>query len=125
MVPALLFAYGTLAPEDAASAGRGGWVADRVRGWLYDLGRYPALCNCGDPQANWVDGYVRSIGHDELTRRLDPYEGVDEGLYRRVTAETEGGRLVWVYEYARPLPAGVQGPLCRWERPQRSRPGDQ
>ena len=48
MVPTLLFAYGTLAPEGPASAVRDGWVADRVRGRLYDLGPYPALFDCGD-----------------------------------------------------------------------------
>jgi gamma-glutamylcyclotransferase (GGCT)/AIG2-like uncharacterized protein YtfP len=125
MMPTLLFAYGTLAPEDPESAVRAGWVADRVRGRLYDLGLYPALCDCGDPTANWVEGYVRPVQPDELTRRFDPYEGVDEGLYQRVTATTESGRLVWVYVYARPLPPSAHGPLHRWERPRRFRPGDQ
>ncbi len=117
MLPTLLFAYGTLAPDDPASAVDGGWVADRVRGRLYDLGPYPALFDCGDAHANWVEGYVRSVGSDELTERLDPYEGVDEGLYRRVTAKTEAGRLVWVYVYSRPLPPGARGPLTCWARP--------
>jgi gamma-glutamylcyclotransferase (GGCT)/AIG2-like uncharacterized protein YtfP len=116
MVPTLLFAYGTLAPESLESAVRDGWVPDRVRGRLYDLGPYPALFDCGDVTASWVDGYVRSVEADELIRRLDPYEAVDEGLYRRVTATTEAGRLVWVYVYARALPPGARGPLARWER---------
>jgi gamma-glutamylcyclotransferase (GGCT)/AIG2-like uncharacterized protein YtfP len=126
MAPTLLFAYGTLAPEDPESALRDGWVADRVRGRLYDLGPYPALCDCGDRTANWVEGYVRPVETDELTQRFDPYEGVDEGLYRRVTATTEAARLVWVYEYARPLPPSAQGPLTRWVRLRLRRfsPGD-
>jgi gamma-glutamylcyclotransferase (GGCT)/AIG2-like uncharacterized protein YtfP len=117
MVPTLLFAYGTLAPEDPDKRVCDGWVADRVRGRLYDLGPYPALVDCNDLQANWVDGYVRSVDPGELSERLDPYEGVDEGLYRRVAATTEGGRFVWVYVYARPLPPNARGPLIRWERP--------
>jgi gamma-glutamylcyclotransferase (GGCT)/AIG2-like uncharacterized protein YtfP len=117
MVPTLLFAYGTLAPGGPVGGVRDGWVADRVRGRLYDLGPYPALFDCGDVEANWVEGYVRSVDPNELSERLDPYEGVDEGLYRRVAATTEAGRLVWVYVYARPLPPSARGPLARWERP--------
>jgi gamma-glutamylcyclotransferase (GGCT)/AIG2-like uncharacterized protein YtfP len=124
MAPTLLFAYGTLAPTSPASAAEGGWIADRVRGRLYDLGPYPALLDCGDPTSSWVEGYVRPAEIDELSGRLDSYEGVDEGLYRRVTAMTEAGRRVWVYVYARPLPAQARGPLSRWERPRPCRPGD-
>jgi gamma-glutamylcyclotransferase (GGCT)/AIG2-like uncharacterized protein YtfP len=117
MVPTLLFAYGTLAPAGPASEARDGWVADRVRGRLFDLGPYPALIDCGDSDAGWVEGYVRPVDCDELIGRLDPYEGVDEGLYHRVVATTEAGRRVWVYVYARPLPGGARGPLARWRRP--------
>src|SRR3954465_4849743 len=106
MVPTDLFAYGTLAPMEPDGMAPDGWVADRVRGRLYDLGPYPALIECGIAEADWVEGYVRSVGIDELVGRLDPYEGVGEGLYRRVAATTEVGRRVWVYVYARPLPAG-------------------
>src|SRR5438105_1423547 len=115
MVPTLLFAYGTLGPTDPGGAARDGWVADRLRGRLYDLGLYPALFDCGASEAGWVEGHVRPVGADELTGRLDSYEGVDEGLYRRVAATTETGRLVWVYVYARPLPPGARGPLARWQ----------
>jgi gamma-glutamylcyclotransferase (GGCT)/AIG2-like uncharacterized protein YtfP len=117
-MPTLLFAYGTLAPEGPDSAARGGWVADRVRGRLYDLGPYPALIDCGNAQAGWVEGYARPVDPIELTGQLDPYEGVDEGLYRRMAATTEAGRSVWVYVYARPLPPGVRGPLARWRPPE-------
>jgi gamma-glutamylcyclotransferase (GGCT)/AIG2-like uncharacterized protein YtfP len=117
MVPTLLFAYGTLAPAGTDLAVRDGWVADRVRGRLYDLGPYPALIDCGAADAPWVEGFVRAVTAAELGGRLDPYEGVDEGLYRRVPATTEAGRLVWVYVYAQPLPPGARGPLPRWERP--------
>src|SRR6185437_10156830 len=121
MVPMLLFAYGTLAPDGPEAAARDGWVADRVRGRLFDLGPYPALVIEGDPEEGWVAGYVRTVDRDELIGRLDPYEGVDEGLYRRLAATTEAGRRAWVYVYARPLPPGARGPLDRWERPRRVR----
>jgi indolepyruvate decarboxylase len=121
MDPSLLFAYGTLAPSDPEEATRGGWVADRVRGRLFDLGPYPALVDLDDPAAGWVEGRVRPVGLDELVGALDPYEGVDEGLYRRERATTEAGRLVWVYVYARPLPRGARGPIARWGRPRTPR----
>ena len=88
--PTCLFAYGTLAPDGPEAAARGGWTADRVRGRLYDLGPYPALVDCDEPGAGWVEGYVRSIDTGELLRRLDAYEGVEEGLYRRVAVTTRG-----------------------------------
>src|SRR4051812_14226585 len=104
MTPTLLFAYGTLAPDGLEAAARGGWVADSVRGRLFDLGPYPALVDLDDPAAGWVQGYVRGVTPAELAGRLDAYEGVDDGLYRRVAATTRGGRRAWVYVYARPLP---------------------
>jgi gamma-glutamylcyclotransferase (GGCT)/AIG2-like uncharacterized protein YtfP len=116
-MPELLFAYGTLMPDDPGTAAREGWVADGVRGRLFDLGPYPALIDCDDPTAGWVEGYVRSADPGELNGRLDAYEGVDEGLYRRVVTTTRAGRQVWVYVYARPIPASAPGPLTRWRRP--------
>ena len=115
----LLFAYGTLAPDGPESAGRGGWVPDMLRGRLFDLGPYPALVDADDPEAGWVAGHVREADPAELAGNLDRYEGVDVGLYRRVRATTLGGRLVWVYVYARPLPSHARGPIDRWERPRR------
>src|SRR3954471_21925532 len=119
MEPTLLFAYGTLAPDGPDAAARDGWFADRVRGRLFDLGPYPALIEGEGEGTGWVVGYVRAVGLDELIRYLDPYEGVSQGLYRRVAATTEAGRQVWVYVYARPLPPGARGPMARWERPRR------
>lgn len=116
MTPRHLFAYGTLRPRDPATA-LGGWSADAVRGRLFDLGPYPALVDLDAPGAGWVEGFVRFVESGELIARLDPYEGVDEGLYRRVAATTRGGRRVWVYTYARPLPRGACGPLTRWDGP--------
>jgi gamma-glutamylcyclotransferase (GGCT)/AIG2-like uncharacterized protein YtfP len=115
--PSLLFAYGTLAPDGPEAVAQGGWVADRVRGRLYDLGPYPALIDCDDPSSGWVEGYVRAVDTGELSGRLDAYEGVDEGLYRRVAVTTQASREVWVYVYARPLPPTARGPLARWDGP--------
>jgi gamma-glutamylcyclotransferase (GGCT)/AIG2-like uncharacterized protein YtfP len=122
MMPTLLFAYGTLAPEGPEQASRDGWEADAVRGRLFDLGPYPALVDQGDPDGGWVEGYVRPVDPAELIEHLDPYEGVDEGLYRRVAAETRGGRRAWVYVYARPLPPTARGPLSRWDGPRAPSP---
>lgn len=116
MTPSLLFAYGTLAPSSPRKMADGAWVADAVRGRLYDLGPYPALVDHDDQEAGWVEGFVRTVDPIELKAALDPYEGVDEGLYQRVAATTRGGRSVWLYVYARPLPPQAHGPLTRWKR---------
>ncbi len=68
MEPSLLFVYGTLMPTSEGEAVRGGWVADRVRGRLYDLGPYPGLIDCGDPAAGWIAGFVR-LGRDFRAHR--------------------------------------------------------
>jgi gamma-glutamylcyclotransferase (GGCT)/AIG2-like uncharacterized protein YtfP len=115
MSTTLLFAYGTLAPVNPRIAARDGWVADEVRGRLYVLGPYPALVDCDDPSAGWVEGYVREIDLDELTGHLDQYEQVGEDQYRRVQLTTRAGRQVWAYVYARPIPVTAVGPLTRWE----------
>ena len=54
----------------AYGAWLGGWTADRVRGRLYDLGPYPALVDCDEPGAGWVEGYVRPIEPGELLLEL-------------------------------------------------------
>jgi gamma-glutamylcyclotransferase (GGCT)/AIG2-like uncharacterized protein YtfP len=115
--PRLLFAYGTLGPGGSAAGRPRRWAADAVRGRLFDLGPYPALVDHDDPDAGWVEGSVRSVSRAELIGHLDSYEGVNAGLYRRVVAATRRGRTVWLYVYARPLPAGARGPLPRWDGP--------
>lgn len=110
----LLFAYGTLVPGDPGRRSAGGWEPDAVRGRLYDLGPYPGLIDLDDPAAPWVDGFARPVGDAELVDHLDPYEGVDEGLYRRDATTTRAGRPAWVYVYARSLPPSARGPFDRW-----------
>lgn len=111
----MLFAYGTLMPADVEAAWRGGWRADAVRGRLFDLGPYPALVELDEPGAGWVEGFVRPVDLHELETRLDPWEEVDRGLYRRTKTTTRACFCVWVYVYNRPLPPGARGPLDRWE----------
>jgi gamma-glutamylcyclotransferase (GGCT)/AIG2-like uncharacterized protein YtfP len=111
----LLFAYGTLGPAYEPQAGP--WTNDAVHGRLYDLGRHPILVDCDDAAAGWVEGHVRSLRPRELEERLDPYEGIDEGLFRRTLRTTRAGRTVWVYIYTGAVPAGARGPLSRWDGP--------
>jgi gamma-glutamylcyclotransferase (GGCT)/AIG2-like uncharacterized protein YtfP len=117
----LLFAYGTLAPESPESARREGWEEDAVRGRLYDLGPYPALVDHEDDLAGWVEGFVRPVAWEKLSGSLDSYEGVGDGLYRRVSVTSRGGRRVWVYVYARPIPGSAIGPFSRWNGTKRVR----
>ncbi len=116
-MPTLLFAYGTLAPESPETAARRGWEPDQVRGRLYDLYPLPALADLDGPEAGWVEGYVRPVSAYDLSGRLDTYEGVGEGLYRRALTTTRAGRRVWLYVYARPLPPKARGPITRWDGP--------
>ena len=110
----LLFAYGTLVPADPGRRAVGGWEPDAVRGRLFDLGPYPGLVDLDAPGASWVEGFVRPADDAELIGRLDLYEGVDEGLYRREPTTTRAGRPAWVYVFAQPMPAGARGPIDRW-----------
>jgi indolepyruvate decarboxylase len=114
----MLFAYGTLIPRDDEELRREGWVADAVRGRLYDLGRYPALIDLDDSEAGWVLGYVRPAQMDELEGPLDIYEEVSgAGLFRRVQTRTRAQRLVWLYVYSRPVPPYALGPIECWRVP--------
>jgi gamma-glutamylcyclotransferase (GGCT)/AIG2-like uncharacterized protein YtfP len=110
-----LFAYGTLMPSGPDAAEREGWRPDAVRGRLFDLGPYPALIDLDDPEAGWVEGFVRPVDLVELETRLDPWEEVDRGLYRRTRTVTRASCCVWVYVYDRPLPPHARGPLDRWD----------
>jgi gamma-glutamylcyclotransferase (GGCT)/AIG2-like uncharacterized protein YtfP len=112
-----LFVYGTLGPATPEEAVALGFEADAVRGRLFDLGPYPALLALDDHDAPWIEGHVRQVTETELRTLIDPYEGVDEGLFIRSATTTRGGRAVWVYVYARPLPQWAEGGLTRWDGP--------
>ena len=100
--PEFLFVYGTLGPRNSDDVQRYGFVADCVRGHLYDLGPYPALIDHLDPSAPWVEGHVRPVTEVELRTILDPFEGVHEGLFKRVISQTKQGLWVWLYLFSRP-----------------------
>jgi gamma-glutamylcyclotransferase (GGCT)/AIG2-like uncharacterized protein YtfP len=110
-----LFTYGTLSPADPTEAD--GWHADAVRGRMFRLGDFPGLTDIDDPSAEWVEGAWRLVDTGELEGRLDRYEEVDEGIFRRVRVETRGGLSVWVYIYALPIPDEIRarGPIARWD----------
>lgn len=112
--PRWLFAYGTLGPVGNTRGGPARWEPDAVRGRLFDLGPYPALIDLDDTAAAWVEGHRRPVSLTELLLRLDPYEGVREGLFRRDITTTRSGQSVWVYVYQRPLPSTARGPIVRW-----------
>ena len=116
----MLFAYGTLMPANREAAEHQGWHPDAVRGRLFDLGPYPALVDLDDPTAGWVEGFVRPVDLLELETRLDPWEEVEQGMYRRVETVTRASRRVWVYVYNRPLPHGARGPLDCWDGQRRA-----
>lgn len=93
--PVHLFVYGTLRRSQGASALLSGclFLADgRLPGSLYDTGSYPALVLDGRGE---VVGEVWSCSAETLTR-LDPYEGVGDGLFERVQVTVEG-RPCWTY----------------------------
>lgn len=115
-----LFAYGTLMPANPEEAERDGWWADAVRGRLYDLGPYPALIDLDHPDAGWVHGFVHPVSLRELEEKLDPWEEVDRGLYRRVETMTRSGCRAWVYVYQGPWPSLARGPVDRWEGTRRA-----
>lgn len=91
-----LFTYGTLGSRGGAGELLQG--CERVRaadvtGILYDAGAYPALLLTEDGQR--VEGEIWSCPADRLPD-LDRYEGVEEGLFRRIGVRS-GGVACWVY----------------------------
>ncbi len=115
-LPRLLFAYGTLVPRDPSRRVAQGWLVDAIRGRLFDLGPYPGVVDLDEPSAPWVEGFTRPVEELELRDRLDPYEAVDEGLYRRLSTTTRSGRRAWIYVYARPIPASAHE-ITAWNGP--------
>lgn len=100
MTPDLLFVYGTMSfGQPAHSLLAGCRFAGRaaVRGLLAPAGGHVALIPNAD---GWVRGELyelpggRALGN--LLARLDGYEGVGQGLYRRGRVEA-GGKVAWAY----------------------------
>lgn len=91
-----LFVYGTLRGGGGAAhllRGCERITVGKVRGSLYDLGAYPALVL---DDAGEVEGEVWRCEDAEVLRALDDYEGVGEGLFRRVRVEVEE-IVCWTY----------------------------
>jgi gamma-glutamylcyclotransferase (GGCT)/AIG2-like uncharacterized protein YtfP len=116
--PLPLFVYGTLmtgASQAGLLAGLGRTTA-MVRGSLWSLpAGYPALCLEGDDR---VHGELVDPPSPRLLELLDRYEGVDEGLYRRVRVEVivglrPGTAWAWVMDAPR-LHGGRAIPEGRW-----------
>jgi gamma-glutamylcyclotransferase (GGCT)/AIG2-like uncharacterized protein YtfP len=90
-----LFVYGTLRSGGGAAGLLHGCErvgTGTVAGTLYDLGAYPALVLDGEGR---VEGEVWRCPAEALAR-LDEYEGVPEGVYRRVAVQV-GGTDCWTY----------------------------
>lgn len=90
-----LFSYGTLMSGGAGSE----LLADcervetaAVRGTLFDAGSYPALVLGGEDR---VEGEIWRCPAD-LLPRLDRYEAVADGLFRRVGLRV-GDTACWAY----------------------------
>lgn len=109
MAGPLLFAYGTLQEarqRDAVLGGAPTRVVGRgsVAGTLYDLGEFPGLVAGG---AARVPGTLIELPDETVLPLLDAYEGIADGLYRRVraTVQLDSGAEVaaWLYVYLRPV----------------------
>lgn len=93
-----LFVYGTLrAGSEAAARMLAGctWLrAASVRGTLYDMdGEFTALMLYGDAP---IGGEIWHVPDSARLLRLDEYEGVERGLFRRVGVEADGVPC-WTY----------------------------
>jgi len=103
----VLFVYGTLKAMARSRNGRAACVPGR----LWDNDSYPAL---ELPQScdTLVAGLVFDVSAEEL-QRLDAYEGVAHGWYRRVRIVTTAGAVVWAYVGEGCL-AGADNPGSDW-----------
>lgn len=113
-----LFVYGTLMTGQAQEGLLAGCPRRpaSVRGTLWDLpAGYPAL----GPGDDVVHGEVISEIDVRRLGVLDTYEGVDQGLYRRVEIEVQVGlrrEAAWVYLMDDPrLRGGRKVPDGRWQ----------
>jgi gamma-glutamylcyclotransferase (GGCT)/AIG2-like uncharacterized protein YtfP len=110
-----LFVYGTLRVGEAGAASRllarcaVAAGAARVRGRLYDIGRYPGLV-LGGRDDDWVPGDLYDLVGDAAVTlaALDDYEGCgaadpEPRAFARVWAQAVTGDgetvAVWLYEY--------------------------
>ena len=103
-------------------------VSTRIKGFLYDMGPYPALCL---PGTDWIAGERWELAPEdlgEMLRALDEIEGHaqrPDDLYRRCVVDCydEDGSVhpAYTYQFAQPdrlvdarrIEPGEDG-LCRW-----------
>jgi gamma-glutamylcyclotransferase (GGCT)/AIG2-like uncharacterized protein YtfP len=99
--------YARLLAEEETLLGRA-----RIRGKLYDIGRYPGLVLSSAPQELVIGEVYRLQDPDRTLATLDRYEGAE---FTRVAAtilleagELEAGEQLpaWVYVYNRPVAEG-------------------
>lgn len=118
----LLFVYGTLRrahPHAMADflRSQATWVASgRLSGYLYDVGTYPAAVLGAEDGAYVYGDLFLMKNPDAVFEVLDPYEGLDEGLYCRQLCpiRTSAGQWeeAWVYLFSEsvaaltPIPSG-------------------
>ena len=109
----LLFTYGLLQPHlQPPQSGTKAHPA-RIRGRLFDLGNYPGAILVNQVPDTF-SGFVLDISKEELSKDLDTFERVAEGLFQRSIAETTQSEIVWIYTYLPALPANAMGPLDKW-----------
>ena len=104
--PNLLFVYGTLQPKFGLIRASSEVWSDSIYGDLYDLGDYPGAVNIGR-SSTLIKGQILEVSAEELLK-IDCYEGVYEGLYRRLKTRSESGATVWVYEFAMNIPESAR-----------------
>lgn len=102
----LLFAYGMLQPGASPPRSASNFWRDRIQADMYVLGPYPVAVRVGVADAT-IDGYVVELDSDELPD-LDQFEDTDSGEFVRKTVTTEQGFEVYVYEFGREVPAGLE-----------------
>lgn len=118
-----LFVYGTLRSEESQSVLLAGLARKKatVLGSLWDLpAGYPALCLMGEETVHGE--LVEGVNPTQL-QIIDAYEGVAEGLFRRVRIPVDWGLQrteAWVYVMDSPHHHGGR-PLTsgRWRRTRR------
>ncbi len=126
-----LFVYGTLMSSARHPMGRRLAREARllgratIRGWLFDLGRYPGLVESGEKDG-LVHGEAYLLGSAEASLRwLDAYEGFMPGhpqssdyerVLRSVELETGECLTAWVYLYRRDVGHARLIESGRWEK---------
>ena len=109
----LLFTYGLLQPHLQPPQSATKALPAKMRGRLFDLGNYPGAILVNQVPDTF-SGFVLDISKDELTKDVDTFERVAEGLFQRIIAETTQSEIVWIYTYQPELPPNAIGHLDKW-----------